>query len=89
MCVMATAILGPPYTGGIKKFQDPLVDLKSVLAKPDPNVFAGSDYYEIALWQHQSPELPELLRRPHCAATCRYPRYACMQRDPTPNTSAP
>jgi FtsP/CotA-like multicopper oxidase with cupredoxin domain len=49
---MASAIIGPPFTGGIAKFKDPLVDLKTVIATPDPNVFAGSDYYEIALVQY-------------------------------------
>src|ERR1700752_254525 len=32
---MATAIIGPPYSGGIKKFQDALPDLKSALATAD------------------------------------------------------
>jgi len=49
---MASAVIGPPFVGGIKKFQDPLVDLKGLLATPDPNIFAGSDYYEIALVQY-------------------------------------
>lgn len=49
---LATAIIGPPYTGGIKKFQDALFDLKSVIAIPDTTTFANSDYYEIALVQY-------------------------------------
>lgn len=49
---MATAVLGGPFTGGIQKFLDPLVDLKTVLATSDPTTFSGSDYYEIALVQY-------------------------------------
>jgi len=49
---MATAIIGPPFVGGMLKFQDPLVDLKGLLATPDAVTFANSDYYEIALVQY-------------------------------------
>ena len=49
---MATAILGPPFVGGMLKFKDAFVDLKTVAATPDPNTFPGSDYYEIALVQY-------------------------------------
>lgn len=48
---MATAIIGPPYSGGIKKFQDAFVDLKGAIATADTTTFANSDYYEIALVQ--------------------------------------
>jgi FtsP/CotA-like multicopper oxidase with cupredoxin domain len=49
---MATAIIGGTLTGGIKKFQDPLFDLKTAIAGPDTVTFPGSDYYEIALVQY-------------------------------------
>jgi FtsP/CotA-like multicopper oxidase with cupredoxin domain len=49
---MATAVIGPPFTGGMLKFQDPLADLKAHLATSDAAKFAGSDYYEIALVQY-------------------------------------
>ncbi len=49
---MATAVLGGPYTGGMLKFQDGLVDLKTLIASPDQTTFPGSDYYEIALVQY-------------------------------------
>ena len=49
---MATAVLGGPFTGGIQKFIDPLVDLKSVIATSDTSTFPGSDYYEIALVEY-------------------------------------
>jgi len=49
---MATAVIGGTVTGGIKKFTDPFVDLKSVLAIPDTATFPNSDYYEIALVQY-------------------------------------
>jgi FtsP/CotA-like multicopper oxidase with cupredoxin domain len=58
---MATAIIGPPFTGGMKKFMDPLVDLKTEIATPDPNVFPGSDYYEIALVQYTQSLSPSNL----------------------------
>ncbi len=49
---MATAVLGGPYTGGILKFKDPLIDLKTLIAVPDTTTFPGSDYYEIGLTQY-------------------------------------
>jgi FtsP/CotA-like multicopper oxidase with cupredoxin domain len=49
---MATAVLGGPFTGGMQKFLDPLVDLKTLIANPDQTMFPGSDYYEIALVQY-------------------------------------
>jgi hypothetical protein len=48
---LATATIGPPFVGGIRKFRDPLPDLKSSLAVPDATTFPGSDYYEISLVQ--------------------------------------
>jgi FtsP/CotA-like multicopper oxidase with cupredoxin domain len=58
---LATAILGPPYTGGIKKFLDPLVDLKTVIATSDQTTFPNSDYYEIALVQYKQSISPSNL----------------------------
>jgi FtsP/CotA-like multicopper oxidase with cupredoxin domain len=58
---MASAIIGPPFVGGIKKFQDPFVDLKPAIATPDSNTFAGSDYYEIALVQYTQSLSPSNL----------------------------
>ena len=49
---MATAVIGGTLTGGIKKFTDPFVDLKTVIAGADTITFPGSDYYEIALVQY-------------------------------------
>jgi FtsP/CotA-like multicopper oxidase with cupredoxin domain len=48
---MAAATLGGPFTGGMQKFLDPLVDLKTVLAVADTTTFPGTDYYEIHLVQ--------------------------------------
>ncbi len=54
---MATASIGPPFTGGMPKFQaaDALPTLQSglVVAAPDTATFPGSDYYEIVLVQYQ------------------------------------
>jgi FtsP/CotA-like multicopper oxidase with cupredoxin domain len=49
---MATAIIGPPFSGGMQKFLDPLPDLKSVIAVPDTVTFPGSDYYVIGLTEY-------------------------------------
>ena len=51
---MVTAILGPPFVGGIKKFLDPLPDLKAIIAVPDTLTFPGSDFYVIALTDFQT-----------------------------------
>lgn len=50
---MATAVIGGTLSGGIRKFTDPLVDLKSAIATPDTTTFPNSDYYEIDLVQYQ------------------------------------
>jgi FtsP/CotA-like multicopper oxidase with cupredoxin domain len=47
---MATAIIGPPYTGGMHKFVDALPALP--LAVPDTKTFPGSDFYVIELNQY-------------------------------------
>jgi FtsP/CotA-like multicopper oxidase with cupredoxin domain len=50
---MATAVIGGPFAAGtgMLKFQDALVDLRTVIATPDTTTFPGADYYEIALVQ--------------------------------------
>jgi FtsP/CotA-like multicopper oxidase with cupredoxin domain len=58
---LASAIIGPPFIGGIKKFQDSFFDLKSVVAKPDTTTFPNSDYYEIALVQYTQSLSPSNL----------------------------
>jgi FtsP/CotA-like multicopper oxidase with cupredoxin domain len=55
---LATAVIGPPYTGGIKKFQDALKDLKAAIATPDTLTFPNADYYEIALVQYKQSLSP-------------------------------
>ncbi len=67
---MAIADLGPPFVGGMPKFQAadalPLPGGRLPLATPDRTTFPGSDYYEIALVQYQqslhSSLLPTTLR---------------------------
>jgi len=49
---LATAVLGAPFTGGIRKFMDLLPSL--VIANPDTTTFPGADYYVIALTQYTS-----------------------------------
>jgi FtsP/CotA-like multicopper oxidase with cupredoxin domain len=52
---LATAIIGPPYTGGMQKFKDALPDLKSAIASPDITTFPGSDFYVIGLVEYTAP----------------------------------
>jgi len=47
---LVTAVLGAPYTGGIRKFKDALPSL--AIAVPDTITFPGSDYYVISLQQY-------------------------------------
>ena len=58
---MASAIIGGPFTGGIQKFKDPLVDLTTLVATPDTTYFPNSDYYEIALVQYTQSLSPSNL----------------------------
>ncbi|MDH4197170.1 MAG: hypothetical protein OEW05_07185, partial [Candidatus Aminicenantes bacterium] len=46
----ATATIGGPFTGGIRKFVDPLPNLP--VAVPDASSYPGSDYYEIELGEY-------------------------------------
>src|SRR5579864_3578441 len=66
---MATAIIGPPYVGGMRKFQDTLPDLKSAIAVADTATFPGSDFYIIGLVQYQAQmhaDLPPTTLRGYC-----------------------
>jgi FtsP/CotA-like multicopper oxidase with cupredoxin domain len=66
---MATAIIGPPFTGGMLKFQDLLPDLKGAIATPDTITFPGSDFYVIGLTQYQTQmhaSLPPTTLRGYC-----------------------
>ena len=81
---MATAIIGPPFTGGMLKFQDALPDLKNAIAVPDTTTFPGSDFYVIGLTQYQTQmhaSLPATTLRGYCqlansaATTCTSQSY--------------
>ena len=66
---MVTAILGPPFSGGMLKFQDPLPDLKKAIAVADTTTFPGSDFYIIGLVQYQAQmhaDLPPTTLRGYC-----------------------
>jgi FtsP/CotA-like multicopper oxidase with cupredoxin domain len=66
---MATAIIGPPYVGGMQKFKDVLPDLKSAIATPDVTTFPGSDFYIIGLVQYTAQmhaDLPATTLRGYC-----------------------
>lgn len=66
---MVTAIIGPPFSGGMLKFQDTLPDLKGAIATPDTATFPGSDFYIIGLVQYQSKmhaDLPPTTLRGYC-----------------------
>ncbi|HEV2116678.1 MAG TPA: hypothetical protein VGR48_11670, partial [Terriglobales bacterium] len=49
---LATAIIGPPFTGGMQKFLDAMPDLKALIATPDTTTFPGSDFYVIELVEY-------------------------------------
>ena len=72
----ATAILGGPFTSGIRKFVDTLPGLNAAgannlgqyipVAIPDTTTYPGSDYYEIELGQYKEKmhsDLPETTLR--------------------------
>src|SRR5579864_6604102 len=66
---MVTAILGPPFSGGMLKFQDQLPDLKKAIAVADTTTFPGSDFYIIGLVQYQTQmhaALPPTTLRGYC-----------------------
>ena len=66
---MATAIIGPPFTGGMQKFRDVLPDLTSAIATPNTATFPGSDFYIIGLVQYTAQmhaDLPATTLRGYC-----------------------
>jgi FtsP/CotA-like multicopper oxidase with cupredoxin domain len=66
---MATAVIGGPFTGGVRKFQDVLPDLKSTIATPDTTTFPGSDFYIIGLAEYTAQmhaDLPATKLRGYC-----------------------
>ena len=68
------ATIGAPLTTGtgIRKFLDPLPDLKTVIATADTNTFPGSDFYVIGLQQYTAKlhtDLPATTLRGYCQLT--------------------
>jgi len=66
---VVTAMIGGPVTGGIRKFVDPLPDLKGAIAIPDMATFPGADYYVIGLAQYaikMHSDLPPTTLRGYC-----------------------
>jgi FtsP/CotA-like multicopper oxidase with cupredoxin domain len=64
---LATAVLGGPFTGGLRKFVDQLPNL--ALGVPDTATFPGSDYYVIELVQYTTKmhaDLPPTTLRGYC-----------------------
>lgn len=61
---IVTAKIGPPFSGGIRKFVDPLPNIP--IAVPDTTSYPGCDYYEIELGQYTQKmhsDLPPTLLR--------------------------
>ena len=76
---MVTANIGGALTGGIKKFQDALPDLKTLIATADTTTYPGSDFYVIGLADYTATmhsSLPATKLRGYCqlanaaATTC-------------------
>src|SRR5579864_395354 len=66
---VVTATIGGSITGGIRKFVDPLPDLKRAIAIPDTTTFPGADYYVIELTQYSTKmhtDLPSTTLRGYC-----------------------
>jgi len=64
---VATAVIGPPYVGGVLKFKDPLKSL--AIASPNTTTYAGSDFYVIGLTQYSQvlhSSLPATTLRGYC-----------------------
>jgi FtsP/CotA-like multicopper oxidase with cupredoxin domain len=78
---MATAIIGPPFSGGMLKFQDALPDLKAAIAAADTTTFPGSDFYVIGLVEYKTQmhaNLPQTTLRGYCQlinGTCSSQSY--------------
>jgi FtsP/CotA-like multicopper oxidase with cupredoxin domain len=68
------ATIGAPLTAGtgMRKFLDPLPDLKTVIATADTTTFPGSDFYVIGLQQYTAKlhtDLPATTLRGYCQLT--------------------
>ncbi|MGC1450096.1 MAG: MBG domain-containing protein [Candidatus Sulfotelmatobacter sp.] len=81
---IVTATIGAPLVAntGMRKFLDPLPDLRNSLATPDTTTFPGADYYVIALMQYKTQmhsDLPLTTLRGYCqligTATSCTPSY--------------
>jgi len=55
---MASATIGGPLTGGLKKFTSPLPNI--AVAVPDTTAYPGADYYEIQLRQYTEQMHPDM-----------------------------
>ena len=80
-------VIGAPLTPGtgIRKFVDPMPDLKAMLAVPDTTTFSGSDFYVIGLTQYTTKmhtDLPPTTLRGYCQLTA--PSYnTCAAGQPS------
>ena len=68
---LVSATIGAPLVPatGIRKFVDPMPDLKGVIATPDTTTFPGSDFYVIELVQYSAKlhtDLPPTTLRGYC-----------------------
>lgn len=66
---MVTANIGGTLTGGMRKFQDALPDLKRLIATADTTTFPGSDFYVIGLGDYTTQmhaDLPATKIRGYC-----------------------
>src|SRR5579864_860680 len=81
------ATIGAPLTAGtgMRKFLDPLPDLKTAIAVPDTMTFPGSDFYVIGLMQYTTKlhtDLPPTTLRGYCQLTA--PSYTtCAPGQPS------
>lgn len=83
---MATAIIGPPFTGGMPKFVP--TDLLPSLAQgvPDIATFPGSDFYVIGLQQYTTQmhaSLPATTLRGYCQLTAASNYTQCVAGQPS------
>ena len=58
---IAATVGAETISGGMRKFQDALPDLKAALAHPDTTTFPGSDFYVIALQEYTTQMHADLL----------------------------
>ena len=79
---LATAIIGPPFTGGMRKFRDSLPSLST--AAPDTTTFPGSDFYAIGLTQYTTlmhADLAPTTLRGYCQLSA--PSYSACASGPS------